>query len=79
MNSNLTFEQLTASKPLESYSQQQIHDIRLLSTNKHMQAEAFGSATYKIQKYPGDLDLHEVFTNCCTMNEVINKIIEIIK
>ena len=79
MNSNLTFEQLTASKPLESYSQQQIHDIRLLSTNKHMQAEAFGSATYKIQKYPGDLDLHEVFTNCCTMNEVINKFARILQ
>lgn len=67
----LSFKELIATKPLESYTQQQIKNIKLLSLRKDLLADPFGSATYRIQKYPGDLDLHEIFIDCCSINEVI--------
>lgn len=70
---NLSFEEIVATKPLKSYSKEQIQNIKLLSTNKHHLAQPFGSSTYKIQKYPGDLDLYDVFLKCCSIDEVIRK------
>lgn len=47
-------------RPVESYTIEDIKNINLLSFTKNG-AVPFGSATYKIQKYPGDLDLYEIF------------------
>lgn len=46
-------------RPIESYTRDDIKNINLLSFTKN--ASIFGSASYKIQKYPGDLDLFEIF------------------
>ncbi|CDI70050.1 hypothetical protein [Zamilon virus] len=60
-------------KPIESYTQEQISNIKLLSVTSDptQMARPFGSATYRIQKYPGDLDLQEEFIDCCSINEVV--------
>jgi hypothetical protein len=72
-----SFDELTATKPIEAYTEEQIKNIKLLSADKD-EATPFGSATYRIQKYPGDLDLHEVFEGCCSINAVIKKFQKII-
>lgn len=69
--SNYSFQELTATKPIEAYTKEQIKNIKLLSTNKKELAVPFGSATYRIQKYPGDLDLHTIFTECCSLDDVV--------
>lgn len=62
--------ELIATKPLDSYSEDQMDNIRLLSTSKDL-AIPFGSAAYRVQKYPGDLDLLETFVGCCSIEEVV--------
>lgn len=76
---NELFYDLVTIKSLDSYSQDQIKNIKLISTNKNTFAKPFGSATYRIQKYPGDLDIHEIFIDCCTIKDVINKFEKILK
>nr|VAV82181.1 hypothetical protein GUARANI_2 [Guarani virophage] len=63
------------TKPFESYTNEQVENIRLLSVTADptQMARPFGSATYRIQKYPGDLDLQEEFFDCCTMEHVVKK------
>lgn len=74
-----SFDQLTESKPKQTYSKQQIHNIKLLSTNKKELAEPFGSATYRVQPFPGDLDLHEVFYGKYTLRDAVRKFANLIK
>lgn len=69
----LIYEDIVSTKPDDSYSLDQLKNIKLLSVSKQLPASPFGSATYRVQKYPGDLDLHEIFIDCCSMKEVINK------
>lgn len=61
------------TRPLSSYPVPVLNEIKLLSFNKKEEASPFGSFIYRLQKYPGDIDLVETFTDCCTMDEVINK------
>lgn len=66
-------------KPQNSYPQSIINEIKLLSFSKGMNAIPFGSYIYKIQKYPGDVDLIEDFSDCCSMDQVIEKFIRRLK
>jgi len=56
----------------ESYTPQIIKNIELLSFSDEG-AHPFGSYIYKIQKYPGDIDLVESFEECCSIKDVIKK------
>lgn len=70
---HFNYEQITELKPKTAFTQSQIDNIKLLSVNKDVMANVFGSASYRFQKYPGDLDLFETFFDCCTADEVIKK------
>jgi hypothetical protein len=61
------------TRPMSSYPIPVLNEVKLLSFNKKDEASPFGSFIYRLQKYPGDIDLVETFTECCTMDEVINK------
>lgn len=74
-----SFQELTESKPREAYTQEQLKNIKLLSTGNKELATPFGSATYRVQPYPGDLDLHQIFTECCSVDEAVKKFEKIIK
>lgn len=45
-------------------------EIKLLSFNKN-DSKLIGSASYKIQKYPADIDLYEEIKICCSKEEAI--------
>ncbi len=68
-----SYEKTTEVRPLESYTTDQIKNIKLVSLNPDEMAIPFGSASYRIQKYPGDLDLRENFIGCCTKKEVLDE------
>src|ERR1700678_3498507 len=84
---SFTFDQLIATKPRDSYSIEQNRNIAILSTvkkglnplNDYPSATPFGSATYQMQKYPGDLDLHEVFEQNTSIEKIVRKFEKIIK
>src|SRR6185503_2611498 len=68
------FQMLTSARTYpDSYTQEIINNIQLLSLRPE-EAVPFGSYIYKIQKYPGDIDLTETFEDCCTIDEVVNKV-----
>lgn len=75
----INIKKLTEFRPLDNYTRDQIKNILLLSSSTKNPAKPFGSATFRIQKYPGDLDLHEVFIECCTKEEVFNKFAKILQ
>ena len=65
-------------KPLDSYPEELLKDIKLLSffpDGPH----PMGSYKYSIQKWPSDVDLIETFEDCCTKDEVIKKFIKKLK
>jgi hypothetical protein len=60
-------------KPLNSYPQDIIQAIKLLSFTENKTATPFGSYIYRTQKYPSDVDLIEQFSDCCSIGDVITK------
>lgn len=69
---NKNIKAFTSTRPITSYSKEALNEIKLLSFGKD-KAVPFGSAIYKLQAYPGDLDLVEVYKDCCTVDDVITK------
>lgn len=65
---NSDFRKYLEKKPESSYSPQVLKEIKLLSYNKNDLAQAFGSYIYRIQKYPGDIDLVDAVYECNTVN-----------
>lgn len=63
-------------KPDSSYSLVMKHEIDMLSISKTSLALPFGSAVYRIQQFPGDLDLFEEIEECCNEPEAIHKFID---
>src|SRR5579872_5351282 len=61
------------SKPSSSYPKKILDEIKLLSFSRDKTATPFGSFIYRIQKYPGDLDLVQEFTDCCNVDDVVTK------
>lgn len=68
---------VSRQRPLSSYTSADINSIKLLSFYKG--AVPFGSATYVIQKYPGDLDLYETVELEGRVDQVIHKFAKILK
>lgn len=58
------------SKPRSSYPESVEKEILLLSLSKDNPALPFGSYLYRLQKYPGDVDLLESFISCCDVETV---------
>lgn len=50
-----------AVRPESSYPNSINKEVHLLSVNKNKDPAKFGSAVYRIQKYPGDVDLRQSF------------------
>lgn len=67
------------TNPIESYPDSVLKEIKLLSFSRNKLASVFGSYIYRVQKYPGDIDLVEEYTECCNANDVINKFIKSLK
>jgi hypothetical protein len=67
------------ARSLNTYSQEVIKNIKMVTFFHNGLANIFGSYIYRIQKYPGDIDLVETFTECCTIPEVISKFIVSLK
>lgn len=63
---------LSARKYPETYTPQVIRNVKLMSFSED-HATPFGSYIYKIQKYPSDIDLVEIFEECCTIKQVAEK------
>ena len=61
-----------------SYSKMLNDEIRLLSFNAE-DSSLIGSASYKIQKYPADIDLFEKVLTCCSKKDAIEYFTEGIK
>lgn len=59
-------------KPMNAYPVNVLKQIKLISLKKD-DSHPFGSFIYRVQKYPGDVDLIEEFTDCCSIDEVIKK------
>ncbi len=57
----------------DSYTTKAIENIRLLSLNPE-ESVPFGSFIYKVQKYPGDIDILETYEDCCTIDQVVKKV-----
>lgn len=69
----LTLETSIEQKPLSSYTDEMIANMKLLSFNQKKIADPFGSGVFRVQKYPSDVDLIEIVQDCCTIDDVINK------
>lgn len=70
---NININRFKEIKPIQSYPDKVLKAIKLLSFSKNKLATPFGSYIYRIQKFPGDIDLLEEYTECCDENDVINK------
>lgn len=74
---NIIFEQLfgglinTEKKDITSYTQEQLNAISNVAIDP-AEAYPFGSASYKIQRYPGDLDVRETIVYDGDINSISN-------
>jgi hypothetical protein len=73
------FDRFLEFKPLSSFPKDALKDIKLLSFSKDKDASPFGSFIYRVQKYPGDVDLIENFADCCSKEDVIHKFVKRLK
>ncbi len=69
----------TAKKDITSYTKEQIRAMELLATTDG-QTYPFGSASYKAQLYPGDLDVREILTfKSKSLNEIVEGFARVLK
>lgn len=61
------------SKPMKSYPSDVMKNIKLVSFSKTEQAIPFGSYIYRLQEYPGDVDLYELYICCSSIDELVGK------
>lgn len=66
-------------KPESSYPESAKEQIKLLSFSHNKSAQPFGSYIYRVQKYPGDLDLVEEFTRCCSLKDVTSQFAKVLQ
>src|SRR5271170_5836193 len=63
------------TKPLSSYSKSLVKDIKMLSFYPEGMATPFGSFIYRLQRYPGDVDLLEEYVGTHSVEHVIKMFI----
>jgi len=71
---HIPYNDLIEKKPIESYTKAMRDEIDLLSINKDQLAIPFGSLVYRIQQYPGDLDLLETVEEKGTRKQIVKKV-----
>lgn len=65
-------------RPLSSYSQEVLDNIHLISINQD-KSEPFGSAVYRIQKYPGDVDVYEIYESNKSIKQLAKDFVSSLK
>lgn len=60
-----------AVRPSDAYSKQVHRNIKLLSFYPNGLADVFGSYAYRIQRYPGDIDLIEEYDHTSTLESAV--------
>ena len=79
INPALPFDRFISKKPVSTYPKSIINEIKLISASVEgnpsvtTDTTPFGSLVYRLQKYPGDIDVIENFTACCSVEDVVNK------
>lgn len=69
-----TLDSIIGIKPYpNAYSREVLKNIKLLNFSDTDSAVPFGSYIYRIQKYPGDIDLVEKFENVGTVDDLVKK------
>jgi hypothetical protein len=79
MSTNIPYQRIVSLIDEKSIPKKVMKNIKLLSARKTDPATPFGSWVLRYQKYPGDVDLHENFSDCCSKEDVIKKFAKIIK
>ncbi len=62
-------------RTLSSFPDHIISEINLMSVSKKHLADPYGSAIYRLQKYPGDIDLIENLMDYGTKDQVVDRFI----
>lgn len=68
---------ISLKKYPDAYSKQLLNNIKIISVNN--EPNLIGSLAYRIQLYPGDIDLNSDFTGFSTISELIDKFVVKIK
>lgn len=76
--SDIPFDRIISNKTKLSYPDYINEEIMLISINKDY-SKIIGSASYRIQKYPGDIDLYEGIEKCCSMKDTIDFFVKNLK
>jgi hypothetical protein len=81
MLSNIPYEQIISLKPKTSYPEQAVDEIKAISIDKN-NWDLKGSFSFRASKYPSDIDVSDVFVQCCdkdaTIDNFVKKIQEIV-
>jgi hypothetical protein len=70
-----SFKEIISIKPENSYPNDVFQEFSLISIDKK-NSFPIGSYSYRIQKYPSDIDLLEEVIGCCSIDEVINEFVK---
>jgi len=70
-----SFTEVISTKPRSSYPEDIIQEFALVSIDKK-NSFPIGSYSYRIQKYPSDIDMLEEVVGCCSVNEVVNEFVK---
>jgi hypothetical protein len=80
INYNRNINPFLQTLPEDSYTDIVKRNIHLLSFDKNGEPPAvFGSYIYRIQKYPGDIDLRESYIGCCSIGDVVTRFAKSLK
>lgn len=69
-----SFKETISVKPENSYPDNVLQEFALISVDKK-NAFPIGSYSYRIQKYPSDIDMLEEVIGCCSINEIVNQFV----
>ena len=78
MTTKIPFRRTISNRDTFSYPDYLKEEISLLSIDKNF-SRLIGSASYRIAKYPSDIDIFEEVTRCCTKEDEINFFVNGIK
>jgi hypothetical protein len=68
----MSFTEVISTKPQSSYPEDILQEFALVSIDKK-NSFPIGSYSYRIQKYPSDIDMLEEVVGCCSVSEVVNE------
>lgn len=76
LDPEINYNSFVAKKPMSSYPKSALQEINLLSVSHEGEyiARPFGSYTFRIQRYPGDLDLIENIDPRGSKDQIIKKV-----